>query len=89
MSTNLQTQYAIGTQSVHEQAHNILKHYNVSEIDLFRLFGGIEAICHDNSIKVVTVDLSQNPEDDGSDHAETCTSDGQTIYLHNQLKDHG
>jgi hypothetical protein len=28
-------------------------------------------------------------DDETSDHAETCTSDGKTIYLHNQLKDHG
>lgn len=89
MSTKLQTQYAIGTQNVHEQARTILNHYKVSEIDLFRLFSAIESTCSDNGIDVVIVDLSQNPEDDGSDHAETCTSDGQTIYLHNQLKDHG
>jgi|GEM_PF-4875253 len=90
MDTNIVvTQYAIGSQNPNTQARQILDYYKVREVDLHRLFAAIEEQCINNGMKIQIVNLADNPEDDHSDHAETCTSDGHTIYLHNQLRDHG
>ena len=93
MNTTLDrlTQYKIGEQCNSATAQEILEHYRVAEHDLFRLFTAFEELVKNNGMDVEIVDLShvEDSDTDDTDHAETCTADGKTIYLHNQLKDHG
>jgi len=85
------TQYRIGEESAQINVQTILEHYNVSERDLHTVYEAFEKECKKNLIEVITIDLSWLEEEhewEDADHAETCTSDGKTIYLHNQLSDH-
>jgi hypothetical protein len=68
-----------------------MKQYNVWDNDLFRVFHAIEDHVIASGIHVEIVNLSNATDswEQDADHAETCTSDGLTIYLHNQLADHG
>jgi len=90
--TEKTTQYQIDKVHHHRTAKEILEHYGVSEEDLHRLYQGLEKLCEKNGIKVVMTDMSKNVEENNgeeADHFETCTSDGEKVYLHNQLQDHG
>jgi hypothetical protein len=85
-----QTQYLINAGVVN--AESILQKYNVKESDLFRVYEALVKYVIAAGIVIQQVDLSNLNEGQAgeeADHAETCTSDGHTIYLHNQLKDHG
>ena len=83
------TQYKINVSNIWPQ--EILDHYAVLEADLHRVFDQTTSYVESKGIPVQIVDLSQVSDswEEDTDHAETCTSDGKTLFLHNQLSDHG
>lgn len=85
------TQYCIESESTFHTPKSVLEYYNVSERDLDTIYRAFEGQCKKYLIEVLTVNLTWMKEEnewEDADHSETCTSDGKTIYLHNQLSDH-
>lgn len=87
------SQYLIGeNRTTSNTALSILDHYNVNEQDLFRVYAGLVSLVEKNGVKIVMTDMSNMKEEhngEEADHIETCTSDGEVVYLHDQLDDHG
>lgn len=91
--TQKTSQYLIAdNRKTSNSALSILDHYKVKEQDLFRVCNALIALCEKNGVKIILTDMSKFTENDGdqdADHIETCTSDGEVVYLHNHLADHG
>ncbi len=71
---------------------NILDHYRVTEKDLHIAYDLLEHELYKWWISVKLKDLSSVVEEaewDKADHIETSIADGDTVYLHDNLWDHG
>lgn len=88
------TQYLLWTteQTIQQLKENIFDHYGVREEHLHIAYKLIARELQQLWIEIQHSDLSnvvEEQEDEEADHLETSIADGDTIYLHDNLGDHG
>ncbi len=87
--------FIAGRMPEHFTSKNVLKYYGVSDKDIKRLYEKVLTFVKERGVHVIikslenAIEFKKDLPTNTKKHHETCVSDGQTVYLHNNLHEVG